>query len=288
MWYKSPCCWLQVFTPEVSSQQISDSTTFLTCLSLSLSFSTAVVIDDVEKDLPDFTEGWEGFIVGGQNAVAGQFPHMASLRSTANSHFCGGFIVNNRWVVSAAHCTINRTPANTWIVVGALQLSTGGTNVFTSAVVNHPNYTPSTLANDISLLQSRDVIATSATVQPLAVGSEHVGGNLQATAAGWGRVGANLPLANTLQWLSTTTLTNAECRSRMPNANTANMVFDNTICAFTRQGEGMCNGDSGSALFIGTTAIGVVSWGIGPCANGWPDNFARVSSHRTWIISHTG
>ncbi|XP_055693444.1 chymotrypsin-2-like [Lutzomyia longipalpis] len=243
--------------------------------------------DDVQKDVPSWSEGWEGFIVGGQNAVAGQFPHMASLRSTANSHFCGGFIINNRWVVSAAHCTINRTPANTWIVVGGLQLSTGGTNVFTSAVVNHPNYVPQTLANDISLLQSRDNIAFSNLVQAMEVGSTFIGGGLQATAAGWGRLGANLPLANTLQWLNTQTLTNAECRTRMP-AGPANSVFDNTICAFTQSGQGMCNGDSGSALFIGNSAIGVVSWGIGPCAGGFPDNFARVSSHRDWILSHAG
>ncbi|XP_055708193.1 chymotrypsin-1-like [Phlebotomus papatasi] len=245
-------------------------------------FSRTVEIDDVQKEVPDWSIGWEGFIVGGQNAVAGQFPHMASLRSTANNHFCGGFIISNRWVVSAAHCTINRNPGNTWIVVGALQLSTGGTNVFTSQVVNHPGYQGSTLANDISLLQSRDTITSSNTVSPMAVGSDFVGAGAQATAAGWGRLGANLPLANTLQWLNTMTLTNADCRNRMPGG-AANSVHDNTICAFTQSGQGMCNGDSGSALFIGNTAIGVVSWGIGPCASGFPDNFARVSSHRDWI-----
>lgn len=49
---------------------------------------------------------WEGFIVGGSTAAAGQFPHMASLRSTGNTHFCGGFIINNRWIGSVAHCKI--------------------------------------------------------------------------------------------------------------------------------------------------------------------------------------
>ncbi|GAB0090078.1 hypothetical protein DMENIID0001_047440 [Sergentomyia squamirostris] len=243
---------------------------------------------DVEENLPsnDWYADWEGFIVGGQNAAAGQFPHVVSLRSTANNHFCGAFIVNNNWVVSAAHCTINRTPANTWIVVGALQLSTGGTNVFTSAIANHPGYVGATLANDISCLQTRDTLTFSGTIQPLTMGDQFIGGEVQATAAGWGRVGTNLPLANHLQWLNVQTITNLACRNAH-SAHNAQFVHDNTICTFTRAGEGMCNGDSGSALFIGNNAIGVVSWGIA-CAQGFPDNFARVSSHRTWLVSHTG
>lgn len=47
---------------------------------------------------------WEGRIVGGSTAAAGQFPHMASLRTSGNTYFCGGFIINNRWAGSAAHC----------------------------------------------------------------------------------------------------------------------------------------------------------------------------------------
>ncbi|GAB0090077.1 Peptidase S1 domain-containing protein [Sergentomyia squamirostris] len=243
---------------------------------------------EVEENLPsnDWYADWEGFIVGGQNAAAGQFPHVVSLRSTANNHFCGAFIVNNRWVVSAAHCTINRTPANTWIIVGALVLSTGGTNVFTSRIENHPGYSGVTLANDVCALQTTNTITFSANVAALSMGSNHIGGGLQATAAGWGRIGANLPLANHLQWLNVQTITNQACRDAHSAIN-ALRVHDNTICTFTRAGEGMCNGDSGSALFIGNNAIGIVSWGI-PCAQGFPDNFARVSSHRDWIVGFTG
>lgn len=250
-------------------------------------FYTAVE-DDVVKDVPSWSEGWEGFIVGGQNAVAGQFRHMASLRSAANNHFCGGCIINNRWVFSAAHCTINSVAANTGIIVGNLLLSTGGVNVGTITIINHPEYVPQTLANDISLLQTRDTIPFGPNVEPLAIGSDFVGAGVTATAAGWGRTGANDPLPNNLQWINTVTITNAECSTRMPNANTANMVFANEICTFTQAGQGMCNGDSGSALFYGNTAIGVVSWGIGPCAGGFPDVFARCSSHRAWIAGHTG
>lgn len=50
-------------------------------------------------------------------------------------------------------------------------------------------------------------------------------------------------------------------------------------------------GDSGGPLITGTGAatqvIGLVSWGIA-CAQGFPDVYARVSAHRTWIAQTTG
>lgn len=80
-------------------------------------------------------------------------------------------------------------------------------------------------------------------------------------------------------------MTIADCRSRHTAANAAR-VFDNTICTFLRSGHGTCMGDSGGPLVSGGTVIGAVSWGI-PCGAGFPDVYARVSSHRTWILNNS-
>lgn len=42
-------------------------------------------------------------IVGGYEAPEGAFPYQISLRNN-NRHFCGGSILNSRWIVTAAHC----------------------------------------------------------------------------------------------------------------------------------------------------------------------------------------
>ena len=42
-------------------------------------------------------------IVGGKQTEIGEYPWMAALMYNS-FHFCGGSLVNDRWVVTAAHC----------------------------------------------------------------------------------------------------------------------------------------------------------------------------------------
>ena len=45
-------------------------------------------------------------------------------------------------------------------------------------------------------------------------------------------------------------------------------------------------GDAGGPLTTSGSLIGVISWGI-PCALGYPDVYARISSHCNWILANT-
>lgn len=131
-----------------------------------------------------FTE-WEGRIVGGAVASPGQFPHQISVRSGGNAHVCSGWIHNNRWVVSAASCTLGRTVANTRVVVGA-HSRTDGTSMPSFSIRSHPNYNINTQANDISAIQTALGIVTNDRVQPIPLGINEVG-EVAATISGWGK-----------------------------------------------------------------------------------------------------
>lgn len=227
----------------------------------------------------------EGRIQGGSNAPAGRFPFMAGLRNTRNVFYCGAAIVNNRWVVSAAHCTEGVANNGLRIIVGSHLLNSG--QQFTSSrIINHPNYDSWSLFNDICTIQTSTAMTFTANLQPIALGSTFVGGGVNAMTAGWGTLSANdNSTPNNLQQLATTTLTNADCRARFPAADRS-YVIDSKICTFTARGQSICYGDSGSPVVANNQLIGIVIWSIS-CGNGTPDVHSRVSSFRNWIINNT-
>lgn len=90
-----------------------------------------------------------------------------------------------------------------------------------------------------------------------------------------------------LQFLAETTLTNVECRERHARPPYTLRIHNETLCAFTRVREGACHGDSGGPLAVNGQLVGVVSWGR-PCANGFPDQYMRISSYTPWIQQVTG
>uniref|UniRef100_A0A1B0DG17 Uncharacterized protein n=1 Tax=Phlebotomus papatasi TaxID=29031 RepID=A0A1B0DG17_PHLPP len=227
------------------------------------------------------TEYFGSRIVGGSTAAPGQFPYQASLRTTGNAHFCGGFVANNRWIVSAAHCTIGRTTGNTIVVLGAHSRTTGGTSFSLSSIVNHPDYHGPTIAWDVSVVQTANSISFTNLIQPIPLGSEFIGGGVTAVVSGWGLTSSPGSLAANLQYVHVQTWNNPECRTAL--GASGDMVFDHKICAGGVEGQGVCSADSGGPLAVGNSAIGIVSWGV-PCARGFPDGYDRVSYHRAWIL----
>jgi secreted trypsin-like serine protease len=89
-----------------------------------------------------------GRAVGGANVNLGQVPFMASLRSLTNVHFCGGSILSNRWILTAATCTIGRAINSINIQVGTVTLNAGGVTHRSGNITQHPLFDPLTLANE--------------------------------------------------------------------------------------------------------------------------------------------
>lgn len=224
--------------------------------------------------------------MGGSNAADGQFPFMASIRSGGN-HVCGGALVSNRWVVSAAHCTRSLAAGNTQIAVGSVS-RTAGTVYGVSRIANHFDFDITDMEDDISMLETSTAVVFTASVQPAVLGTTFVGSGSTVTVVGYGNTANPGALATTLQWYTAPTITNINCRQRFSLVQ-ARRVQDEHICTLSPVGQGYekktrnvkvlennqfffwfyrtCFGDGGTPVMIGNTVIGVNSWGI-PCAQG--------------------
>nr|ABZ04011.1 serine protease 3 [Costelytra zealandica] len=239
----------------------------------------AAVIHTVDPRI-DLNGDWR--VVGGSNAPGGAYPFIVSLRSSAGGHFCGGSILNSVNILTAAHCIIGRSTANTNILAGTNTLNSGGVVRGSSRLIIHAAYNPSTIANDIAVVRLSSGVPIGGNIAQVGLNTANTGA-VAAILIGWGRTATNSGIPNNLQHLATNTITHANCQSSWGNS-----VSTMQICAFIGSGRGACNGDSGGPLVQNSNRaqLGVVSFGrAGGCAIGWPDVYARVSSYIAWINS---
>lgn len=150
---------------------------------LALLFCVAITITAV---LADTTSN---FIIGGQQARLGQFPHLVAIRKTNNSPQCGGCILNERWILTAAHCTQGQfsRPNNLIVAAGAHTL-VDGTIYLLDRIHNHPEYNQPPFSNDISLIHTKSEIEFGTGVQPAHLPTRNVFHGLLVWIAGWGLV----------------------------------------------------------------------------------------------------
>jgi len=235
-------------------------------------------------------------IVGGNPTDPHEIPWQVGLvNSWSPRPFCGGTIISERFIMTAAHC-----------MGGSFQVlaqehdvtdNSDGTKHNVKASTSHPNYNDNTYDYDYAIVELVEPLSltgsskaraaclpTSSDVQ-FASGTSFV-------VSGWGALseGGNSP--DVLHAVLVPHVSDAACNNYYDNYGgiTARM-----ICAGQAQGAiDSCQGDSGGPLtWVDPTSskvklIGVVSWGVGCARPNNPGVYAEVSSVLPWIESVTG
>ncbi|KAI2662589.1 Chymotrypsin B [Labeo rohita] len=225
-------------------------------------------------------------IVNGEEAVPHSWPWQASLQDFTGFHFCGGSLISEYWVVTAAHCDVRTSHR---IILGehnkgSLNTQEDTQTMRVSQVFTHPQWNPNTIEHDIALIKLTEPVSLNSHVSPvcLAETSDQFASGMICVTSGWGVTKYNaLFTPNELQQVALPLLSNQECMNHW-----GSNIHDTMICAGAA-GASSCMGDSGGPLVCQKadvwTLVGIVSWGSSRCDTSIPGVYARVTELRAWV-----
>ncbi|XP_025986029.1 chymotrypsin-2 [Solenopsis invicta] len=228
-------------------------------------------------------------IVGGENAEAGEIPYQISLQMKHSSfHFCGGAILNDNYVITAAHCIIDVRAEKIKVVAGTNDLNNPKSQHDVVKIIVHENYNMSnSWNNDIALLKVKTPFVKFVTVGhvPLPSKDDVVKANDIAVVSGWGLLWINGPISTKLQRVNVFIADQEYCESIYRKIKT---VHPTQVCAYDPSNQrGMCNGDSGGPLTVNGKLVGLVSWSLGCADTEYPGVYTRVVSYLDWIANNS-
>ncbi|CAN2388265.1 Transmembrane protease serine, partial [Pristimantis euphronides] len=232
-------------------------------------------------------------IIGGRDVALGRWPWQVSLY-LHNRHVCGGSIIAQQWIITAAHCVHNyRSPQlSSWSVLsGIVSHSPVKQQASSSAVekiIYHQKYDDRTHDYDIALMKLEKPLNYSDSIRPVCLPQyeQDLPAGSECWVAGWGYTHPdNTHMPRSLKEAMVPIISTRKCNS--------SCIYDGDItprmlCAGYLHGKvDACQGDSGGPLVCQTDytwrLVGVVSWGMGCAEPNRPGVYTKIVAFLDWI-----
>jgi len=240
-------------------------------------------------------------IVGGSESLPGSWPWLVGLHGGVDQvFFCGGILINEYWVLSAAHCVGNQTETEGWTIhLGLTRRTASPVFVRTrgvDAIIKHNDFNSEHLfGNDIALLLLSEPVNFDEFLRPVCLPPPDfdLKPNTRCTVIGWGRSSHDetTDYMNVVHEVEVPFVPHNVCSKWYSLQDVP--IGDTMICAGYPEGEkDACQGDSGGPLLCKSNTghwfvAGIVSWGINCAQPNLPGIYTKVSIYRDWIKNVT-
>jgi len=252
--------------------------------------------------------GIDVMIVGGVETEVNEYPWQVFISITTKSSSsifrCGGSVISNRWIISAAHCFAEgrgvEDLSSVTVTLGDHDITTESesdsltrdvplNNIYVHPWYRHNNGVQN---HDYALIQLDFTIdwATYPNIRPICLPALPFSEFNKAIASGWGMTIPEVPsFPDKLQEVEIRVISNAEC-----NNIYGGVITDVMICAGNQEeSKDACSGDSGGPLIAAEPGqnyelFGISSFGPGCGTVGRPGVYSRVSEVISWIEQRTG
>uniref|UniRef100_A0A8D2KKH4 Peptidase S1 domain-containing protein n=1 Tax=Urocitellus parryii TaxID=9999 RepID=A0A8D2KKH4_UROPR len=235
-------------------------------------------------------------IVGGRPAVRTRWPWQVSLQIN-NRHICGGSLISNQFVLTAAHCIFGHLEYT--VKLGDKDLkhrAPTSVEIPVKDIVIHQYYSPlGIIEHDIALAMLAFPVNYSTHIQPVCIPEKSflVETDTLCWVTGWGKLSEldTERASEELQEAELNIIRHQKCNELLQKRTKTKVQFtkEGMVCGYNDEGKDSCQGDSGGPLVCeyNTTwiQVGIVSWGIGCGRFGYPGIYTEVSYYRDWIVT---
>ncbi|XP_015524395.2 proclotting enzyme [Neodiprion lecontei] len=231
-------------------------------------------------------------IVGGRPADPQEWPWIAALLRKEASHYCGGVLITDRHVLTAAHCVFQFKAREIKVRLGEYdfrrQDETRALDFRVTEIRQHLDFDPSTYEHDIAIVKMHRPTTFSSYIWPICLPPVGVTfENKSGIVIGWGTQFFGGPASSVLMEVAVPIWPQKKCVRTFTQR-----IPDTAMCAAAFEGgRDSCQGDSGGPLLhqLGNgrwVNVGIVSWGIRCGEPGHPGVYTRVNRYLDWIFAN--